>query len=148
MAVVSKMNCPECGAPENACEARYHEFLVKEFEDPGYGAVHHLTVTAYMLQHSSKLTKEGWLFERNLLREFIIEKKPPSFIRKQNRDVVDSGKRTFKIADKNGQPKISRAAWTKTILDVRAENAEGYREDVTAWALAVLKDAERVEINE
>src|SRR6185369_4158225 len=77
------VNCPECGAAE--CEARYHDFLVKEFEDPGYGAVHHLTVATYMLQHSSALTKEGWLFERNLLREFLIEKKPAAFIRQQNR---------------------------------------------------------------
>jgi hypothetical protein len=140
------MNCPECGAPDNACEARYHECLIKEFEDPGYGAVHHLTVAAYMLQHSSKLTKEGWLFERNLLRQFIIEKKPPAFIRKQNRDIVDSGKRTFKIKSKDGLPTISRTQWTKTVLDVRMENAGVYCEDVTAWAQAVLEDTEQVEI--
>ena len=140
------MNCPECGAAENGCEARYHEFLVKEFEDAGYGAVHHLTVAAYMLQHSSKLTKEGWLFERNLLREFLIEKKPPAFIRRQNRDVVDSSKRTWKIKADDGLPKISRTQWTKTVMDVRMQNAEVYCEDVTAWARAVLEDAELVEI--
>ncbi len=101
------MNCPECGAPDNDCETRYHECLVKEFTDADYGAVHHLTVAAYMLQHSSKLTKEGWLFERNLLKEFLIDHKSPSFIRKQNRDKVDSGKRAFKIVSKDGLPKIS-----------------------------------------
>src|SRR5919108_6330760 len=74
------MNCPECGAPNSACETRFHEFLIKEFENPSYGAVHHLTVTAYMLQHSSKLSREGWLHERDLLREFLVEKKPPAFI--------------------------------------------------------------------
>jgi hypothetical protein len=142
-----QMNCPECGAPDNLCETRFHEFLILEFENAGYGAVHHLTVAAYMVQHSSKLTKEGWLFERGLLREFLIEKKPPAFIRKQNKDVVDSGKRTFKIKDKNGAPKINRTQWTKTILDVRTENAEVYCEDVNAWALAVLGDAEMVENN-
>lgn len=140
------MNCPECGAPENACEARYHEFLVKEFEGPGYGAVHHLTVAAYMLQHSSKLTKEGWLFERNLLRQFIIEKKPPAFIRKQHRNIVDSGKRTFKIKSKDGQPTISRTHWTKTIVDVRMENADVYCEDVNVWAMSVLEDAEGLKV--
>jgi hypothetical protein len=140
------MNCPECGATDNACEARYHECLVKEFEDASYGAVHHLTVAAYMLQHSSKLTQEGWLFERNLLRQFLIEKKPPAFIRKQNRDVVDSGKRTFKIASKDGQPKISRTQWTKRIVDVRMEAAEVYCQDVTAWAMAVLEDVEQINL--
>ena len=91
------MDCPECGAPDLLCKTRFDEFLVLEFTDAGYGAVHHLTVTAYMLQHSSQLTREGWLHERELLREFLVENKPPSFIRKQNKDLVDSGKRTFKI---------------------------------------------------
>lgn len=140
------MNCPECGAADNACEIRYHECLVKEFEDTGYGAVHHLTVATYMLQHSSKMTREGWLFERQLLHEFLVEKKSPAAIRKQNRDVVDSGKRTFKIAEKNGTSKISLTQWTKTILDVRLENADVYCADVEAWARSVLGDAKMIEI--
>ncbi len=140
------MNCPECGGADGACEAHYNECLVKEFSDPAYGIVHHLTVATYMLQHSSKLTKEGWLFERGLLHEFLIDKKPPSYIRKQNRDVVDSSKRTFKIKDKNGSPKIGPVVWTKTILYVRMEDAEIYCADVEAWAMSVLGEAEKVEI--
>jgi hypothetical protein len=136
------MNCHECGAPDKNCELRYHECLVKEFSDPDYGAVHHLTVTAYMLQHSSQLTKEGWLFERNLLKEFLIDHKSPSYIRKQNRDKVDSGKRAFKIVSKDGSPKITRTRWKKTILDVRLEEADLYCNNVNAWAKAVLEDAE------
>jgi len=94
------MNCPECDAAEAACESRFHECLGFEFEDPGYGAVHHLTVAAYLLQHSSKLSREGWLHERELLKEFLVENKPPAFIRQQNKDLVDSNKRTFKIKSK------------------------------------------------
>lgn len=140
------MTCPDCGAPDNACETRFHEFLVKEFEDAGYGAVHHLTVATYMLQHSSKLTREGWLYERQLLREFLVENKPPAFIRKQNKDLVDSGKRKFKIKSRDGLPVINKTAWTKTILDVRMENAEVYCEDVTAWARSALEEANGLEI--
>ena len=140
------MNCPECGAPETLCKTRFDELLVLEFTDAGYGAVHHLTVAAYMLQHSSKLTREGWLHERELLREFLVENKPPAYIRKQNKDLVDSGKRTFKIKSKDGKPVISKISWAKTILDVRMENAEVYCEDVTAWAKAVLEDAEAIAI--
>jgi hypothetical protein len=120
----------------------FDEFLVLEFTDAGYGAVHHLTVAAYMLQHSSKLTREGWLYERELLREFLVEKKPPAFIRKQNKDKVDSGKRDFKIKSKTGQPVISKSTWTKTILDVRTDSAETYCADVIAWAKSVLADVE------
>ena len=138
------MNCPECGAPEVLCQTRFDEFLALEFTDAGYGAVHHLTVTTYMLQHSSKLTREGWLHERELLREFLVENKPPAFIRKQNRDLVDSGKRTFKIKSRDGKPVINKTSWTKTILNVRTENAEVYCADVSAWARAVLEDVETI----
>jgi hypothetical protein len=140
------MDCPECGAPDVACEPRFHECLVKEFEDPAYGAVHHLTVATYMLQHSSKLTREGWLHERNLLKEFLVENKPPAFIRQQNKDLVDNGKRTFKIKSSDGKPVISKTEWAKTILDVRMDNAKDYCEDVTAWASSVLDAAEGIEI--
>jgi len=60
-------NCPECGATDVACEIRFNEFLILEFTDPGFGEVHHLTVATYMLQHSSKLTRQGWLQMRDLL---------------------------------------------------------------------------------
>ena len=145
MVVEQEVNCPECGAPDQLCQTRFDEFLVLEFTDAGYGAVHHLTVAAYMLQHSSKLTREGWLHERELLREFLVENKPPAFIRKQNKDLVDNGKRKFKIKSKDGLPVINKTAWTKTILDVRMENAEVYCEDITAWARSVLEEAEAIE---
>jgi len=138
------LNCPECGAPDTLCQTRFDEFLVLEFTNAGYGVVHHLTVAAYMVQHSSKMTPEGWLFERNLLREFLIENKPPAYIRKQNKDVVDSGKRNFKIKSKTGLPVINKTTWQKTILDVRAENAEVYCEDITAWAMSVLEESEKI----
>ena len=140
------MNCPECGATGDLCKSRFDEFLALEFSDMGYGAVHNLTVATYMIQHSSKLSLEGWLYERELLREFIVEKKSPSLIRQQVKDAVDSGKRTFKFKSKDGRPVINKTAWTKTILDVRAENAEVYCEDVTAWARSVLDDAEVIAI--
>jgi len=141
------MNCPECGALDDTCEARFHEFLALEFTDPNYGAVHHLTVSTYMIQHSSKLTREGWLHERDLLKEFLIANKPPAFIRKQNKDIVDSGKRTFKIKSRDGKPVIEKSSWTKTVLDVRYENAEVYCEDIAAWAKSVLEDTEKVELS-
>ena len=136
------MNCPECSAVDNLCRSRFDEFLALEFSDMGYGEVHNLTVATYMLQHSSKLSLEGWLYERDLLREFIVEKKSPSLVRQQVKDSVDSGKRTFKFKSKDGKPVISKTSWTKTILDVRWENAEVYCADVNSWATAVLEDAE------
>ena len=140
------MNCSECSASETSYKTRFDEFLILEFTDVGYGAVHHLTVAAYMLQHSIKLTREGWLHMRDLLRVFLVENKPPAFIRKQNKDLVDSGKRKFKITSKDGLPVINKSTWAKTILDVRAENAEVYCVDVSAWARSVLEDAQKLEV--
>lgn len=137
------MDCPECGASDTACESRFHECLALEFQDPAYGIVHHLTVTAYMLQHSSQLTREGWLHERELLREFLVENKPPAFFRQQSKD-LDSSKRTFKIKSKNGKPVISKVTWTKTILDIRMENAKDYCADVTTWAHSVLDEVDTI----
>jgi hypothetical protein len=138
------MNCPECGATDTLCKDRFDEFLALEFSDMGYGAVHNLTVATYMIQHSSKMSREGWLYERDLLREFIVEKKTPSLIRQQVKDAVNSGKRTFKFKSKDRKPVINKTAWTKTILDVRAENAEVYCADVNAWARSVLEEAEEI----
>lgn len=138
--------CPECGAPNHLCRTSFDEFLVLEFADAGYGAVHHLTVAAYMLQHSSKLTREGWLHERELLKKFLVENRPPAFIRKQNKDLVDSGKRKFKIKSRDGLPVINKNTWRKTILDVRPENPEMYCEDINAWARSALEDVEGLKV--
>lgn len=135
-------SCPECGAPDNRCQTRFDEYLILDFTHAGYGTVHHLTVAAYMVQHSSRLTREGWLFERELLRQVLLENKPPAAIRKQIKDTVDSGKRKFKIKSKTGLAFINKSTWMKTILDVRAENAETYCKDITAWAKSVLEEAE------
>ena len=86
------------------------------------------------------------MYERDLLREFLVEKKTPATIRKQIKDTVDSGKRTFKFKSKTGVPVINKTTWAKTILDIRAENAEVYREDISAWASSVLEEAEQVAI--
>ncbi len=138
------MNCTECGAPDTQCEPHYHKCLVKEFTDAGYGAVHHLTVAAYMLQHSSKLSLQGWHETRRLLKEFLIKNKSPVEIRKQNKNNVDSGMRKWKITSNDGISKTNRTAWTKTILNVRLENAEVYCADVTVWAKAALTDSEGI----
>ena len=90
------------------------------------------------------MTPEGWLYERELLREFLVENKAPSYIRKQYKDLVDSGKRTFKIKSRDGKPVIDKTAWARTILDVRAEDEEIYCQDITAWAKSALEEAEKI----
>jgi len=139
--------CDECGAPDNECGARFNEFLVKEFEDPRYGKVHNLTVSAYMLQHSSKLTREGWLYECELLREFLMGDKSPEQIRHERQAEVDDGKRTFTIKSKTWLSVIPQTRWARTVMDVRLEDPVEYCEDVVAWATATLADAEGITLD-
>ena len=136
--------CDECGAPDRECEEHFNECIAKEFEDPRYGRVHHITVSAFMLQHSGRLTREGWLYERDLLRELILGGKSPEEIRSERRDLVDSGKRTFKIRSRTGLPVIPRTEWSRTVMDVRLDIPVEYCEDVLAWASATLLDSELV----
>lgn len=140
------MNCLECGASDSLCQTRFEEFLVLEFTDPGYGAVHNLTVCTFMVQHSSNMSREGWMYERDLLREFVVEGKSPSLIRQQIKDNVDGGKRKFTFKSKTGVPVINKSLWIMTILEVRSKDAEEYCKDIHVWARAVLEDAEQIEI--
>jgi hypothetical protein len=141
--------CPECGGqtvPGMSCDAKFHECLAMEFTDPGYGSVHHLTVATYMLQHSSKLSRQGWVEMRQVLKTFLVEKKDPADVRRKNKANVDSGKRSWKITSGDGVPWLGKFRWTKTIVNVNTEEAVGYSSDVMQWALAALADAEKVEI--
>ncbi|HET6847144.1 MAG TPA: DUF5946 family protein [Anaerolineales bacterium] len=128
--------CRECGGID--CEARFHECLALEFADPEYGVVHHLTVATYMLQHSARLSLEGWLFERQLLEDFILNGADPAQIRRAHRADVDNARRKFKFRSINGRPLFDNFAWPMTILDVRKEPPRAYREDITAWARKTL----------
>jgi hypothetical protein len=143
---MSDNHCPECGAPGTACAEQFNECLALEFTDAGFGAVHHLTVAAYLLQHSSRLTRQGWIYERDLLKEFLIENQSPEFVRSRNKDLLESGKRRFNLRSRGGSPVIGRTAWTKTIMDVCTQDAFTYCADVTAWARSTLIDSESVEL--
>lgn len=142
MALEFSSSCPECGAPQAACASRFDEFLSLEFTDPAYGAVHHLTVAAYMLQHSSRLTRDGWLEMRVLLHGFLVEGKPPALVRRENRRAVDSGQREFRIRSRTGEPVIPPVLWSKNICGVRFSDPATYCADVEAWARAVLEESQ------
>ena len=144
---VNLLICPECGAEftsEMNCQIIFDECMTMEFSDPNFGSVHHLTVGAYMLQHSSKLSREGWISLRQLLREFLVENKSPLEIRRQTKSIVDSGNRNWKISSRNGMPFIDRRIWAKTILGVHMNEYKTYCADITDWARTVLFDSEAI----
>jgi hypothetical protein len=138
--------CHECGVPERQCEARFHRFLALEYADAAYEAVHQLTVEAYMVQHSSHLTSEGWLFERDLLKRFLEPHALPARVRQEIAPDVDSRRRNFKIKSTDRRPLFDRPAWNSTIMNVCHDGPETYCSDITAWARATLVNSEQVRL--
>ncbi|MEI7846554.1 MAG: DUF5946 family protein [Chloroflexota bacterium] len=139
--------CPECGAKFTSavnCKIVFDECLAREFSDPNFGNTHHLTDGAYMLQHSSKLSREGWVSLRKLLREFLVLNKSPLEISKLARSIVDSGNRNWKISSHDSTPFIDRRIWTKTIMGVHRDEYKTYCADISDWARIVLTDSEAV----
>jgi hypothetical protein len=135
--------CPECGAPrtlEEDCFERFGHYMGLEMTDPGYGAVHYLTVPAYMLQHPSQLSLRGWQEERELLRQFLREGVTPKMARARGR-AYDSGVRDWSL--KKG-PRLELPEgfrWASTILDVDESTPEQYRQAIERWARSVLEQA-------
>ena len=135
--------CPDCGAAWHdgiTCLDHFHQMLAWEFEDPGgAGAVHHLTVLCYNLQHPRVYSPEGLDFGRMLLARFVVDGISPQHILAQHKQQLDAGRRSFRIT---GTPEAHGeyafpVQWTITIADVCAGGLDGYCERVEAWARAV-----------
>jgi hypothetical protein len=138
--------CPECGAVwggGKTCRDDFDQMLAWEYEDLArFGAVHHLMVLCYHLQHPSLYSPEGLSYGRQLLVDFIERGVTPSEVHQRNRERVDSSSRAWKI---RGTPASHGdyehpVAWRMTAADVIAGGTEHYCDNVRAWARAVLDD--------
>lgn len=136
--------CPECGGelPEGrTCQSVFEEFLALEFVDPGYGAVHTLTVACYSIQHGlyspAALT---WIEQR--LRDHLERGVPVEWIRRQAAGETGAGKRGWRVTRRAGDRPQAHIAWSLTIQNVAADyrDADSYRELVEAWARATLAE--------
>lgn len=134
----------ECGAAftdGSSCDDRFNELLALEFTDPAYFAVHHLMVTAFMLQHN-RYSRDGWLAARSLLEAFLVEGTDP---REAERRMV---RRWASVTRGAPFDRFDEIRWSRTIADVRTDDPDAYRSDVEAWARSVVADSERVAMSE
>jgi hypothetical protein len=143
-------NCAECGAewPDGqTCQSLYDEFLVWEFQEPGYGAVHFLTVATFMTQHG-RYTDEAQAWIKQKLHENLDEGASVEWIRRAANQETSQAKRTWKVVRPAGAPPAPRVAWEMTIVDVaRRHDASGleaaaYRAAVMDWARTTLRQLE------
>ncbi len=140
-----KTTCSECGANVpggTVCRDWFDRCLAVEFSDPAYFAVHFLSVPAYLLQHPSQLSGDGWDAMYQILTNSVREETPYLNTNTDARRAMQSDERAFRFT--GGEPKVLPATlrWTRTIADVRFTNAEEYGGDVWEWARSVVADVE------
>lgn len=134
--------CPDCRADWSdgqTCTDHFHMMGYWELEHQLYD-VHHLMVLAYHLQHPHLYSPEGLKASLGLLAQFVEQGATTQEIRQQNRTVMDSGNRKFKItgtAAAYGQYAYL-VAWTMTAADVTAGGIENFYTNVRAWAASIL----------
>jgi hypothetical protein len=143
--VPSQDACPECGAVWQAgltCKASFHQMLYWENENPPLGAVHHLMVLAYHLQHPSLLSPEGLSYAIMLLVSFLEHGLMPEHAHKHNRFLVSSEYREWKFHPGSGAcasyaPLVS---WQMTAPHVVMAGPAHYLQTVQDWSRSVLAD--------
>jgi hypothetical protein len=138
------LTCPECGAvypDDRNCQSVFDEFLALEFTDPGYGAVHFLTVTCFMIQHG-RYSQEGLGWIEMRLGDHLEKGIPVDRIRLQAAKGVERNARTWKVTRRPEDPPQAKIAWAMTIMDVLQDShtAGSYCEAVTRWARITLKE--------
>lgn len=137
--------CSECGAVWHSgitCLDHFHQMLAWEFENPGgAGAVHHLTVLCYNLQHPSVYSPDALIEAKALLARYVVDGVSPRQIRSELQQILNSSTHSYKI---RGTPDVHGAYahpvnWTTTIEHITAGGLDGYCERVEAWAKSVYQ---------
>ena len=138
------VKCPDCYAPhpdDRTCQDDFHKMLEWEFEDQRRGVVHHLTVLSYHLQHPGLYSPEGMAGARQLLVDLLERGRSPLEVRIQQRSMVSSTNRQWKIkgtAASHGSYDHP-VRWTMTAADVVAGGPDHYCDNVKSWAGSILQ---------
>jgi hypothetical protein len=134
--------CPECGAQiakEGACQSLFEAFLALDYTDPGYGAVHPLTVSCFMIQHG-RYSDEALVWIQEKIRMLLDDNLTGEQLRSLAKQDVDNQTRSWKVIRQTGSAPVPSIAWKVTIADVAAhsQDAESYRHWVKEWARETL----------
>jgi hypothetical protein len=136
--------CPQCGAPQPAgrtCRDDFDQMLFWENENPANGAVHHLMVLCFHIQHPDLYSPEGLAESKRLLMDFLEGGLTPDQVRRRNRGRLDSGSRSWKIKGKPGSQgaHANPVTWPVKAADVVARGEKEYVRSVEEWAGSVLE---------
>ena len=134
--------CAECGAvwaDDRTCETVYQAFLALEFSDPGYGAVHFLTVATFMLQHG-RYSEAALDWVVPAMRAYLAGETDVPELRRGARSLTQ-GVRDWKVTRQPGEFRQRAVAWDHILADVapHAASAAAYCAAVTLWASRALE---------
>lgn len=124
--------CAWCGV--SRCAAVFDRCLAREFEDPAFFAVHHLTVAAYRLQHG-EVTARAAVALRKLIVAHLHDT-PTTYSMQQVREQFDGA---VPVTEWD-QPPPGRTQTVGTIASVDFSSAEEYCASVRRWAKSVAED--------
>jgi hypothetical protein len=132
--------CPECGAAlpvGTTCRDIFERMLALEFGHPEtFGAVHHLTVLCYNVQHPGAFTDEFWDYSAALLTEVIERDISGAELRQRMRHELAAGNRRIKIKGRPTKPR--RYPWPMRAVDVPMDHPQRYVERVREWARSIV----------
>jgi len=137
--VTEKETCACCGAaipPEfDSCRAMFEAVLAREYADPACGAVHLLTVDAYVLQHPEEHGPRSNAFHLMRLCRLVEQGADPRLGSKPPRVQAKSFEADYRRFPYL-KPPAQRGAFT--IADViHAGNAADHVSQVRWWAVSV-----------
>lgn len=138
---LASARCPECGAAlprAMTCQDILYRMLALEYQHPSaFGAVHHLTVMCYNLQHPNAFTDAFWHATAAQLTEVVEQNLPVAYLRQRGKRAWTPARRLFKIT---GTPTEShRTSWPMCIDAIVTEDPQEYVAHVQAWARVIVQ---------
>jgi hypothetical protein len=140
--------CPDCGAPladAAACRALFDELLAHEYAFPeAFGAVHHLTVAAYSLQHPGGYSRDAIRMWRVIIAESLDGVSTPAAFLERARAQFSGGVR---VREPGAEPPEGwPRTWPVTAADVvAAPDAPVHIERVRRWAASIRDTLDRTD---
>jgi hypothetical protein len=144
--------CLECGAEAPAgetCRDCFEALLAYENErPPAFGAVHHLTVACYSLQHPAGYARAALDSWRELIAATLDGRAAPNDLRHRLGQRFAGARRVREPGSR--PPDWWPHSWTMVVRDVLGPSeplpvVETYVERATRWARAVRADLDAVQ---
>lgn len=141
--------CCQCGAPAReglTCRQQYEALLALEYQDPkGAGALHHLTVLCYILQHPNDFSSEALAWASRAVEDTLEHGMSTEEFRRRAREIYAPEARRWKVT-RALRPTGSLSepvSWALTVADVYTGAPDGHIQRVRAWAVATLETVRR-----